>query len=96
MFYALDEKEKSEILERIEKEKIRGAIDVQRFKGLGEMNPDQLKETTMQPATRRLLQVTATNVEETFAVFDMLMHKKRIEARKNWLESNGDAFRIEV
>ena len=96
VFYALDEKEKSEILERIEKEKIRGAIDVQRFKGLGEMNPDQLKETTMQPATRRLLQVTATNVEETFAVFDMLMHKKRIEARKNWLESNGDAFRIEV
>ena len=90
--YALDEGEKEVILERLKNK--RGKINVQRFKGLGEMNPSQLRETTMDPNTRRLVQLTydveAKESEETFELMDMLLAKKRSEDRKKWLQTNGD------
>jgi topoisomerase-4 subunit B len=92
VFYALDEAEKDSILDRIEKEKKRGKVNVQRFKGLGEMNPLQLRETTMDPNTRRLVQLTALDEEqpETIEMMDMLLSKKRSGDRKTWLQSKGD------
>jgi topoisomerase-4 subunit B len=92
VFYALDEAEKDSILDRIEKEKKRGKVNVQRFKGLGEMNPMQLRETTMDPNTRRLVQLTALDEEqpETIEMMDMLLSKKRSGDRKTWLQSKGD------
>ena len=92
VFYALDEAEKEGILDRIEAEKKRGKVNVQRFKGLGEMNPLQLRETTMDPNTRRLVQLTALDEEhaETIEMMDMLLSKKRAGDRKEWLQSKGD------
>ncbi len=92
VFYALDEAEKDGILDRIEAEKKRGKVNVQRFKGLGEMNPPQLRETTMDPNTRRLVQLTAPDDEhnETVEVMDMLLSKKRSGDRKEWLQSKGN------
>ncbi|WP_017222812.1 DNA topoisomerase IV subunit B [Moritella dasanensis] len=90
VFYALDESEKNGILDRIEAEKKRGKVNVQRFKGLGEMNPLQLRETTMDPNTRRLVRLTVDNAEETFAMMDMLLAKKRSADRRTWLEDKGD------
>ncbi len=92
VFYALDEAEKDGILDRIEAEKKRGKINVQRFKGLGEMNPIQLRETTMDPNTRRLVQLTVNEDEQddTIELMDMLLSKKRSGDRKNWLQSKGN------
>lgn len=90
VFYALDEDEKQGILERLEAEKKRGKINVQRFKGLGEMNPLQLRETTMDPNTRRLVQLTIDDVTQTLEMMDMLLAKKRSPDRKDWLEQKGD------
>jgi len=92
VFYALDEAEKEGILDRIEAEKKRGKVNVQRFKGLGEMNPIQLRETTMDPNTRRLVQLTVQKEEqdETIELMDMLLSKKRSGDRKNWLQSKGN------
>ncbi|MFV0477960.1 MAG: DNA topoisomerase IV subunit B [Parahaliea sp.] len=90
VFYALDESEKQGILDRIEAEKKRGKVNVQRFKGLGEMNPIQLRETTMDPDTRRLVQLVIDAGDETDGMLDMLLAKKRSADRKNWLESKGD------
>ena len=90
VFYALDEGERQGILDRIAAEKIPGKVVVQRFKGLGEMNPLQLRETAMAPDTRRLVQLTpgtATSVDE---MLDMLLSKKRAPDRKSWLEKKGD------
>ena len=90
VFYALDEGERQSILDRIAAEKIPGKVVVQRFKGLGEMNPLQLRETAMAPDTRRLVQLTpgkATSVDE---MLDMLLSKKRAPDRKAWLEKKGD------
>lgn len=90
VFYALDEGERQGILDRIAAEKIPGKVVVQRFKGLGEMNPLQLRETAMAPDTRRLVQLTpgkATSVDE---MLDMLLSKKRAPDRKVWLEKKGD------
>ncbi len=90
VFYALDNDEKQGILDRISAEKIRGKVNIQRFKGLGEMNPIQLRETTMQPDTRRLIQLTlAVEEAESMELFDMLLAKKRASDRKEWLESKG-------
>lgn len=90
VFYALDESEKQGILDRIEAEKKRGKVNVQRFKGLGEMNPLQLRETTMDPDTRRLVRLVLDTGDGTNQMLDMLLAKKRASDRKSWLESKGD------
>ena len=90
VFYALDEAEKQGILARIEAEKLRGKVNVQRFKGLGEMNPLQLRETTIHPDTRRLVQLAMEPGDETMKVMDMLLAKKRAADRKSWLQEKGD------
>lgn len=90
VFYALDEAEKQGILDRIEAEKKKGKVNVQRFKGLGEMNPLQLRETTMDPNTRRLVQLTVDDTEATEELMDMLLAKKRSGDRRDWLESKGN------
>jgi topoisomerase-4 subunit B len=96
VFYALDDEEKRILLERVEKEKIRGQVSVTRFKGLGEMNPVQLRESTIHPDTRRLVQLTADDPGETRALMDMLLSKKRAGDRKIWLETKGDLASLEV
>lgn len=96
VFYALDEDEKTGVLDRIEAEKKRGKVNVQRFKGLGEMNPLQLRETTMDPNTRRLVQLTLDEMEQTIEIMDMLLAKKRSSDRKSWLENHGDKAEVEV
>ncbi len=88
--YALDEEELNATLDRIEAEKTKGKVSVTRFKGLGEMNPLQLRETSMDPDTRRLVQLTMNNPEETRAVMDLLLAKKRAQDRKAWLEEKGN------
>ncbi len=94
VFYALDESERVGVLARIEAEKIKGKINVQRFKGLGEMNPSQLRETTMNPDTRRLVQLTIEEHDDTTEQLDLLLAKKRAQDRKSWLESKGDLAEI--
>jgi topoisomerase IV subunit B len=90
VFYALDESEKEGVLDRIAAEKKKGAITVQRFKGLGEMNPLQLRETTMDPDTRRLVRLTLDEPSQTQEMLDMLLAKKRAPDRRAWLEQNAD------
>ena len=95
VYYALDESEKQGILDRIEAENKRGKVNVQRFKGLGEMNPLQLRETTMDPNTRRLVQLTVGDAEQMLELMDMLLAKKRSGDRKVWLESKGNLAQVE-
>ncbi|WNC71605.1 DNA topoisomerase IV subunit B [Thalassotalea psychrophila] len=90
VYYALDEQEKDGVLDRIEAEKKRGKVNVQRFKGLGEMNPLQLRETTMDPNTRRLVQLTVDDFDVTMELMDMLLSKKRAGDRKEWLQDKGN------
>ncbi|MCE9775029.1 DNA topoisomerase IV subunit B [Shewanella algae] len=94
VFYALDEPEKQGILDRIAADNKKGKVQVTRFKGLGEMNPLQLRETTMDPNTRRLVQLTIDDVDETVALMDMLLAKKRSGDRKSWLETKGDLAQL--
>lgn len=94
VYYALDEAEKQGVLDRIEAEKKRGKVNVQRFKGLGEMNPLQLRETTMAIDTRRLVRLTIDSGDDTFKMLDMLLAKKRAGDRKSWLESKGDMAEV--
>lgn len=94
VFYALDEGEKQGILDRIEAEKLRGKVNVQRFKGLGEMNPLQLRETTMDPDTRRLVRLVMDSGDGTNNMLDMLLAKKRASDRKAWLEKKGDLAEV--
>ena len=89
VFYALDEAEKQSILDRIEAEKKKGKVNVQRFKGLGEMNPLQLRETTMDPDTRRLVRLVLDAGDGTNEMMDMLLAKKRAPDRKAWLQEKG-------
>jgi len=94
VFYALDDDEKHGVLERIAADKIRGKPNVQRFKGLGEMNPLQLRETTMDPDTRRLVQLIVEPGDNTNSMMDMLLAKKRAPDRKAWLEEKGNLVAI--
>lgn len=94
VFYALDEQEKEGVLDRIAAEKIKGTINVQRFKGLGEMNPLQLRETTMARETRRLVKLTLPNNNKADVMMDMLLAKKRASDRKTWLEKKGDLAEV--
>ncbi|TAM06890.1 MAG: DNA topoisomerase IV subunit B, partial [Rhodanobacter sp.] len=96
VFYCLDEGEKEAMLQRIEREKIKGAVSTTRFKGLGEMNPPQLRESTIHPDTRRLVQLTIANDDGTSKLMDMLLAKKRAGDRKAWLEEKGDLATLEV
>lgn len=89
VFYALDDAEREGVLDRIAAEKIKGKVNIQRFKGLGEMNPSQLRETTMAPETRRLVQLTIDHFDETIQKMDLLLAKKRADDRKVWLEEKG-------
>lgn len=92
VFYALDESEKDAVLDRLSGRKAK--INVQRFKGLGEMNPSQLRETTMAPETRRLVQLVREEGDQAMELLDMLLAKKRSPDRKNWLESKGDLAEV--
>ena len=90
VFYALDDAELHNTLERIAAEKLKGKPSVQRFKGLGEMNPLQLRDTTLHPDTRRLVQLTIAEDDGTTPLMDMLLAKKRAADRRAWLERNGN------
>jgi len=94
VFYALDDSERKGILDRIEAEKLRGKVTVTRFKGLGEMNPGQLRETTMNRDTRRLVQLTISGNDKTDQLMDMLLAKKRAKDRRKWLESKGNLAEV--
>lgn len=90
VFYALDEEESEQIQRRIEKDKLRGKVSITRFKGLGEMNPPQLRETTMHRDTRRLVQLQVSAGDNSEQTLDMLLSKKRASDRKVWLEDKGN------
>ena len=94
VFYALDENEKESIVKRIKKQNSKIKIDIQRFKGLGEMNPSQLRETVMKPDSRRLVQLTLSSSDNANSVFDLLLSKKRAPDRKEWLEKKGNLAEI--
>jgi len=94
VYYALDDGEKKGILDRIEAERIKGKVNVQRFKGLGEMNPAQLRETTIHPDTRRLVQLTIEATDESTSLLDMLLAKKRAADRRAWLQEKGDLAEV--
>jgi topoisomerase-4 subunit B len=94
IYYALDDAEKQGVLDRLAAENKKGKINVIRFKGLGEMNPLQLRETTMDPNTRRLLQLTIHQNDETDNTLDMLLAKKRASDRKAWLERKGNLAEV--
>ena len=94
VFYALDDAEHDKIIAQIKSEKPNAKINVQRFKGLGEMNPSQLRETTMQEASRRLVQMTIGMGDGTANTMDMLLAKKQVPARKEWLSTKGDQAEV--
>jgi len=94
VFYALDDVEHDNIIAQIKSEKANAKINVQRFKGLGEMNPSQLRETTMQEDSRRLVQMTIGMGDSTSKIMDMLLAKKQVPARKAWLSKKGDQAEV--
>jgi len=96
VFYALDDAERDAFLHRLEQEKVRAKPQVTRFKGLGEMNPSQLRETTMDPRTRRLVQLTLDAADQTDSLMDMLLAKKRAADRREWLEQKGNLVQVSV
>jgi len=96
VFYAVDEAERSGIMARIEAEKLKGKVTVTRFKGLGEMNPMQLRETSVAPDTRRLIRLTIADGDDTNKTMDMMLAKKRSADRKRWLESKGDLADVQL
>jgi topoisomerase-4 subunit B len=95
VFYALDDNEKQGVLDRIEAEGLRGKVSITRFKGLGEMSPSQLRETTMAQDTRRLVQLTVDARDNTEQLLDMLLAKKRAADRRNWIETKGNIAQVQ-
>ncbi|MBU2645966.1 DNA topoisomerase IV subunit B [bacterium] len=89
VYYALDDEEKRGLLDRFTAEKKKGKVNIQRFKGLGEMNPMQLRETTMAPETRRLLQLKIESAIDAFSTMELLLGKKKTAERRTWLEEKG-------
>ena len=94
IFYALDEAERQGVLDRVSAEKMPGKVSVTRFKGLGEMNPAQLRETTMLPQSRRLIQLQLKDIQAESEIMDKLLAKKRSGDRKIWLEDKGDLAEV--
>ena len=94
VFYALDEDEKDNIVTKLKKKNGRPKIDIQRFKGLGETNPSQLRETVMDPKTRRLVKLTITSSDNVNSMMDLLLSKKNASARKEWLEKRGKIVNV--
>jgi len=94
VYYALDEGEQKGIIDRIEAEKKKAKVTVSRFKGLGEMDPEQLRETTMNRDTRRLVQLTVSGRDKTDQLMDMLLAKKRAKDRRTWLETKGNLAEV--
>jgi topoisomerase-4 subunit B len=94
VFYALDDSERRGILDRVAAEKLKGKVTVTRFKGLGEMNPAQLRETTMNRDTRRLVQLTVSGKDKADQMMDMLLAKKRAKDRREWLETKGNLAEV--
>ncbi|MGB5247841.1 MAG: DNA topoisomerase IV subunit B [Woeseia sp.] len=94
VYYALDESERQGVLDRIEVENRRGKVSVTRFKGLGEMSPSQLRDTTMNRDTRRLVQLTIDAKDQTDQLMDMLLAKKRSADRREWLELKGNLAEV--
>jgi topoisomerase-4 subunit B len=82
------------VLDRISAEKLKGKVNVQRFKGLGEMNPKQLRETTIHPDTRRLVQLTVEEADGSGELLDMLLAKKRSGDRRGWLQEKGNLAEV--
>ncbi|MCP3944944.1 MAG: DNA topoisomerase IV subunit B [Desulfobacteraceae bacterium] len=100
VFYALDDSERNTIIKKIQRRKRHGKINIQRFKGLGEMNPAQLKETTIAPDSRRLVQLSINDgslesEEQVYEIMDMLLGKKRAKDRKKWIETEGNIKEME-
>jgi topoisomerase IV subunit B len=96
VYYALDDDERDKLLKKIEKESPRTKASVTRFKGLGEMDPKQLRETTIDPKTRRLVQLTIEAADDTDQLMDMLLAKKRASDRRDWLEQKGNLAEVQV
>ena len=94
VLYALDENQKDEIVEDFKRKKGKPKINIQRFKGLGEMNPSQLRETVMDPQTRQLVRLSVSATDNANAMMDLLLSKKNAAARKEWLEKKGSLVRI--
>lgn len=94
VIYALDESEKQGVLDRVAAERIKGKVSIQRFKGLGEMNPTQLRETTLHPDTRRLVRLTVEPEDGTHELMDMLLGRKRVADRRGWLQDKGDLAEV--
>ena len=94
--YALDDMERDNIIERIRSQRQNAVINVQRFKGLGEMNRDQLRETTMDASTRRLMQLTLDDNDNAQTCFNKLMAKKQVADRRQWLEIEGDLATLDT
>jgi topoisomerase-4 subunit B len=94
VFYALDDQERQGVEDRIEAEKLKGKVSITRFKGLGEMSPGQLRDTTMATETRRLVLLTNDEAAKTDEVMDMLLNKKRAKDRRAWLEDKGNLAEV--
>ena len=94
VFYALDDSEREGVIDRIRAEKLKGKVAVTRFKGLGEMSPTQLRESTMAPDTRRLVRLTVSGADNTNRLMDMLLAKKRSADRREWLQKKGNLAEV--